>query len=110
MPTGREELAHALLLHVAAGTLDAQEAAPAVRALVGGASPSAATRLSLLQALRAEPPDGLGPAIEALVRRRFGDAEAAHALKAAARPLTPELAAELADLPLDTPVGWRTGG
>jgi hypothetical protein len=110
MPTGREELAQALLLHVAAGTLDAQEAAPAVRALVGGASPSTATRLSLLQALRAQPPDGLGPAIDALVRRRFGDVEAAHALKAAGQPLTPELAAELADLPLDVPLGWRTGG
>ena len=108
MPTGREELAHALLLHVAAGTLDAQEAAPALRALVGGAAGSAPSRLSLLQALRAEPLEGLGPVVEALARRRFRDVEAAHALKAAAQPLTPELAAELADLPLDVPLGWRT--
>ena len=108
MPTGREELAHALLLHVAAGTLDAQEVVPAVRALVGGAPGSAPTRLSLLAALRAEPPEGLGTVVDALLRLRFRDAEAAHALKAAARPLPPELAAELADLPLDVPVGWRT--
>ena len=108
MPTGREELAHALLLHVAAGTLDAQEVVPAVRALVGGAPGSAPTRLSLLTALRAEPAEGLGTVVDALLRRRFRDAEAAHALKAAARPLPPELAAELADLPLDVPVGWRT--
>src|SRR6185436_3085597 len=109
MPTGREELAHALLLHVAAGTLDVQEAAPALRALVGGASGSAPSRLSLLEALRAEPPDGLAPVIAALQRLRFRDAEAAHALRAASQPLTPELAAELADLPLDVPVGWRAG-
>src|SRR5258707_8193485 len=109
MPTGREELAHALLLHVAAGTLDAQEAASALRVLVGGASGSAPSRLSLLQALRAEPPDGLGPVVEALVRRRFRDVEAAHALKAAAQPLTPELGAELADLPRDVPLGWGNG-
>src|SRR6187397_2484324 len=109
MPTGREELAHALLLHVAAGTLDVQEAAPALRALVGGASGSASSRLSLLEALRAEPPDGLAPVIAALQRLRSRDAEAAHALKAASQPLTPELAAELADLPLDVPLGWRTG-
>jgi len=109
MPTGREELAHALLLHVAAGTLDVQEAAPALRALVGGASGSAPRRLSLLEALRAEPPAGLAPVIAALQRLRFRDAEAAHALKAASQPLTPELAAELADLPLDVPLGFRTG-
>jgi len=109
MPTGREELAHALLLHVAAGTLDAQEVVPALRVLVGGAAGSAPTRLSLLAALRAEPPDGLRPVVDALVRLRVRDVEAAHALRAAGQPLPPELAAELADLPLDAPPGWRIG-
>jgi len=109
MPTGREELAHALLLHVAAGTFEVQDAVPALRALAGEASGPIPTRLALLQSLRAEPLEGLGPVVDALLRHRFRDAETAHTLKASAHPLPPELRAELADLPLDVAVGWRTG-
>src|SRR5260221_6137180 len=109
MPTGREELAHALLLHVAAGTFEVQEVVPALRALAGQAGGPGPTRLGLPQALPAEPLEGLGPVVDAPLRRRFRDAETAHTLKAAAQPLPPELRAELADLPLEVPVGWRTG-
>jgi len=109
MPTGREELAHALLLHVAAGTFEVQDAVPALRALAGEAGGPIPTRLALLQSLRAEPLEGLGPVVDALLRHRFRDAETAHTLKASAHPIPPELRAELADLPLDVAVGWRTG-
>ncbi|HEU0091682.1 MAG TPA: hypothetical protein VFS78_06195, partial [Vicinamibacteria bacterium] len=61
MPTGREELAHALLLHAAAGTFEVQEVVPALRALAGAAGGPAPTRLALLESLRAEPLEGLGP-------------------------------------------------
>src|SRR5260221_14252415 len=109
MPTGREELAHALLLHVAAGTFEVQEVVPALRALAGQAGGPGPPRLALLQALRAEPLEGLGPVVDALLRRRFRDAETAHTLKAATQPLPPAPRAELADPPLPGPVGWRPG-
>src|SRR5258708_13193150 len=104
MPTGREELAHALLLHAAAGTFEVQEVVPALRALAGAAGGPAPTRLALLQSLRAEPLEGLGPVVDALLRHRFRDPETAHMLKASAHPLPPQLPAQLPDLPLPPPL------
>ncbi|HEV7498654.1 MAG TPA: hypothetical protein VGQ33_01565, partial [Vicinamibacteria bacterium] len=106
MLTGREELARALLLHVAAGTIDAREAAAAVRALLAEPAAAAPPRLALLQSLRALPVEGLQPLVDRLRLLRLRDAEAAYELKRAGHPLPLDLAAELADLPLDGPIDW----
>lgn len=105
----REAIAGLLARHLAAGTLPEGTALAALRALWPADDPGTPplTRAALLRALDGPLPDPLARVRDQLLARRREDARAVHAARKAAQPVPDDLRGELADLPLDAPLGWQ---
>src|SRR5262245_9020398 len=99
----RSDLARLLVQHLGAGTLDAADVLPAVELLAGRPE---GTRRALLHALLRETHPAFAPLVERLREARAKDALRHFELRSAGQPIPVELADELADLPLDAPLGW----
>jgi hypothetical protein len=101
----RVDLARLIAGEWVAGRLLAEQVLPALSALLG-ASEASPTRGELLDWLEGEHLEGLGPLESWLGSARGADARTAFAHRRRGEAIPEGLARELADLPIDAPLGW----
>ncbi len=108
--SSRDRLLSLLVAHLAEEKLPSQDLLGALRALLGPTE-GRLSRRALLQELESQPEAAVASLGELLRSLRFRDAQRAHELRVAGRPLPEDLREELADLPLDTilPASSRRG-